>query len=456
MNGRINVPDKKPDLKNQNQVIQINAKSDISKSTDSPVDRIMFLQRTIGNQAVAGLIESRGLLTKLRADIPILQRAKADEFPGYSQGNYNTCGAASLISALMIWDREKKDPASPNDIVVNACNIILTHMDDNRNALIKGWKDSGKDGEKLYELLFSKILTSIRDAARLPAAKISETEYQLLGRALVILFNNASSGGMGKADIFNLQKKLGLSGPQSAVQADSFDALFADPILQSLNAGQIARISWYVKNSQGQLILDPIHVFLVGRFQKGTWFMSDQGMNPPTELEAGSLTDLKAAIMGEIGAGRSWIHTGTKPTVLLPPPWTGVMLLGDRGGVEKQAENVILVPGTFIAQVDATAICCGENLIAWDFIARHYSFSDAEAAFNSSGSGHGGLIIENPTGLFHVFKTSPLKDKDNLKATTIDEGDSTGGYLMNKNKYYHAWLKLCMANMCNPNFFKYR
>jgi len=385
----------------------------------------------------------------------MVQLQGADEFPHFSQGDAASCGAASLVSALMIWDKEKKAPTQPNEMLATACNIILVHIDNNKAALIKHFDDQGKKGADLYDAIFGE-LTRVRDLAKTPGSNISQTDYRSVSNALVLLFRSEASGGLSKGGIEAIQNKLGLStGIQSKTQSQSFDDLFTDPVLVGLTPGQIAQISWYVKDKQGNLIIDPIHAFLIGRFKRGPWFLSDQGMSPPTEMEAGSLNMLKMNIWSASKSGASWIYTGTKP-MLLPAPWTGVSLLGDRNSVEKQAENIILRPGDFIAEIDNTTICCGEKIIAWDFVARRYSYKDAELAFDTSGSGHGGLIIENPIGLFHVFKISPITDKDNLRATTIDEGDSKGGFLSKKGEYYHAWLKLCPPGACSSAFFKYR
>jgi len=418
----------------------VGAELEIGGPDDSTEREAADVAKTVGGQPVG-------------QSAPLgIQRA-ADEFPGFSQGDAVTCGAASLVSALMIWGRERKSPTAPNDMVVTAANIILTHMDDHKNALIQSM--TARKEKIAYDTLFTE-LTRIRDDARKPGAKIPEVDYQLISDILVILFRSASSGGLSKGEIEGIQRKLGLStGVQSATQAQTFSGLFADPVLTGLKPGQIAQVFWYQQDKQGNPIVDPVHVFLVGRFQRGAWFISDQGSRPPTELEAATPNGLKIALLGEMQTGRAAIFTGAKP-FLLPAPFTGVVLLGERGGVEKAAEAIILTPGTFLAEVDATTICCGEKLAAWDFIDRKYSFSDAESAFNSSGSGHGGLIVENPVGLFHIFKTNPLKDKDNLKATSIDESDSSGGYLMQKSRYYHAWLKLCLATSCNPSFFQVR
>ena len=70
MDERISIADKKPEVKSQNHVPQIRRKTESSQSMNSPVDRILFLQRTIGNQAVSKLIKSGTLQAKLRIGQP--------------------------------------------------------------------------------------------------------------------------------------------------------------------------------------------------------------------------------------------------------------------------------------------------------------------------------------------------------------------------------------------------
>ena len=60
---------KKPEPKRENQALQTQ-KSDIPHSMSSPVEHILFLQRTIGNQAVGRLINSGALQAKLRISQP--------------------------------------------------------------------------------------------------------------------------------------------------------------------------------------------------------------------------------------------------------------------------------------------------------------------------------------------------------------------------------------------------
>lgn len=70
MNERISILDKRPKGRSQNKLTQIQRKKNHSKTKNSPVDRILFLQRTAGNQAVQRLIKSGALQAKLRIGQP--------------------------------------------------------------------------------------------------------------------------------------------------------------------------------------------------------------------------------------------------------------------------------------------------------------------------------------------------------------------------------------------------
>ena len=60
---------KKPEVKSGN-LFSFKRQTDISDSLNSPVDSILFLQRTIGNQAVQRLIKSGALQAKLKIGQP--------------------------------------------------------------------------------------------------------------------------------------------------------------------------------------------------------------------------------------------------------------------------------------------------------------------------------------------------------------------------------------------------
>ena len=70
MNERIRIAAKTLEAKSQKPVPQIRRKAESFQSMSSPVDRILFLQRTIGNQAVGRLIKSGALQAKLRIGQP--------------------------------------------------------------------------------------------------------------------------------------------------------------------------------------------------------------------------------------------------------------------------------------------------------------------------------------------------------------------------------------------------
>jgi hypothetical protein len=69
MAERAQVSEKKPETKRENKVSQMQ-KTGPSQSISSSVEQILFLQRTIGNQAVGRLIKSGALQAKLRIGQP--------------------------------------------------------------------------------------------------------------------------------------------------------------------------------------------------------------------------------------------------------------------------------------------------------------------------------------------------------------------------------------------------
>src|SRR3989337_1070648 len=69
MAERVQVCNKKPEAKRENRASQTQ-KAGLSQSISSPVEQILFLQRTIGNQAVGNLIKSGALQAKLRIGRP--------------------------------------------------------------------------------------------------------------------------------------------------------------------------------------------------------------------------------------------------------------------------------------------------------------------------------------------------------------------------------------------------
>jgi len=369
------------------------------------------------------------------------------ELPGYSQEG-DSCGAASLVSALMIWDKQRAKADAPNELVVTACNLILTWMTQWRQRTIDGWNAKGAKGEELYKLILRSLM-DIRDRARAPGAAIGDGDYKDIGTALYFLYVDKQAG-LSASAISSLQTRLGLETGTTSAGAMKWDDIIGSPVVTGLKPGQIAQAGWYVRttkpDAEGKVKLGH-HAFLIGRLNDGRWFLSDQGMDPPTELTAADLPTLDAAIRIAAREGRSWIHTGA-PETIIAGTWTGVKLLAGPAGVRSKA--AALVPkGTELAEIDAGVTTTGQTLVAGDFVSTHYALADASAV----GTGSGGLlIVEMPQGVFNVWRTNPVSD-DNLKATGIDEGDSKG-MLLATHTFFHAWLRLCSAQMCKAQLIQ--
>ena len=408
--------------------------------------------------------EGRGLLVHELGHV--VERSVAVGFqldratlPGFNQGQYASCGAASIVTALVVWDRERHDPTAPNTLVVTACDIALVYMDDHQTALKATWEAAHPGrGEELYQAAFDS-LTLVRDQARAPGAKLTQEQYEQIGLVFYALYVGGGTGLPRQAR----EALLDLIGLRTGTANDvaSFDDIFASDILTKLAPGRVAQVSWYVvrgesKERPGETRLGS-HAFLIGRFKdRDAWFLSDQGASPAVELEAPDLATLKQQALA---TKRYW--TGAPPHSMLfgqplavPPGTTQVLLLGERGGVEEKSKTLVLRPGDFLAEVDAGLLTIGSSISAGDFVARAYSEADGMKALLAIPAGKGGVMVENPVGLFHVHETTTVSDA-NLNVTGIDESGSAGGRLDPKSKrYYSAWLRLCSATACNPKPLK--
>ncbi|MEO8410193.1 MAG: hypothetical protein ABI478_06450, partial [Propionivibrio sp.] len=165
---------------------------------------------------------------------------------------------------------------------------------------------------------------------------------------------------------------------------------------------------------------------------------------------APDLPALKAMIRSHTQAQDGGIHTGEKPvpTSVTGAPIVsklsdaGIMILGERSGIETQAREVIMKPDDFVAEVDASwRPYSGDRIKAGNFIARTTALADARGELGRAGTDAGGVIVENPVGLFHAFKTSLVRD-ENVMQGEIDTSDSAGGKLAQPQQFHSAWLQL--------------
>ncbi|MEN6331024.1 MAG: DUF4157 domain-containing protein [Smithella sp.] len=408
--------------------------------------------------------DGRGLLLHELAHVA--ERSAAVRFqldpnalPGFNQGDYASCGAASIVTALVVWDRENKDPTAPNNLVVTACDIALVYMDDHKQALIKTWeaRHPGK-GAELYDTLFA-VTQQARDDARVPGAKLTQQQFEEIGLVFYGLYVGGGTG-LPLAARDALADMLGIRTGQ-ANSIESFDDIFTSPILAKLEPGRIAQVAWYVVRGPsterpGETSLGS-HAFLIGRLKdRGTWFLSDQGAVPALEMEAPDLGTLKQKMLA---TKRYW--AGAPPHTYMfgqplpiPEGHDQVLLLGERGGVMNKAKTLVLTPGEFLAEVDAGLLTTGSTITAGDFVARAYSEAEGMKALLAIPAGKGGVMVENPVGLFHVHETSTVSDA-NLNVTVIDKSDSVGGRLdPDSRHYYSAWLRLSSTTARNPKPLK--
>ena len=340
---------------------------------------LLSLQRSAGNAAVNSLLRSRRL-------------ARAPSMPGFSQRG-DTCGAASMVTALFLWDLERA--SASNAAVVHACDLVLTANDNDPKA--------NKAALSLVE--------SVRAQAMTPGTKLGPTEYEALSTALAVLYNGRA--GMSSEDMFKLAKAIGFR-PSSFGGGDTVAQILASEPVVKLKPGEVGQLRWIIADTKGG------HAMLLGRHDDGTWFFSDQGATPAKEIQHGSREELVGEVVSY--AANSKLYAGSKLDLRTPPPPTGFQVLTQAQSFLNRGPSLI-TPGEKLAEIDANWTT-GEVLEAWDYRSRHDSLPDAKAAIAADRGGHGGVIVERPRGMFHIYKTNPLKDEDNLKETKIDASDS--------------------------------
>jgi hypothetical protein len=367
-----------------------------------------------------------------RAAPAAIQRLTPVPTPDFAQRG-DTCQPASMITALIVWDRERADPANPNGNLVGVCDAALLYLDMHKPKLVADWSAGGADGLKTFTDAWAMV-TKARDDLRKAGSAPTESQYQDLG-TLLSRFGDSTE---------TILVKLGLKAPASTA-ANNLADIFRSPALTGLTPGQTAQVEWYVNTTAinaGTGAVMPstgYHAFLIGLSKDNTWFLSDQGNKPPLKLEAASLPDLKKALEQAAAAGKSWIKTDPATSRLLLT-WTGVHVLAQQD--YDAPFKALVAPGTFLAEVDAGPLTTGERINAWDFLARYNSLNEAYSNFLVGfGSGHGGLVVEEPAGFFTLFKTSPVSD-DNANETSIDASDSKDGLLGGAHTFTHAWLML--------------
>ena len=266
-----------------------------------------------------------------------------------------------------------------------------------------------------------------------PGTKLGVTEYEALSTALAFLYNGRA--GMSSSDITKLATAIGFR-PFADGNGETLDQILATDAVAKLKPGEIGQLNWIIRATGGG------HAMLLGRHEDGTWFFSDQGASPAKELQRGSHAELVSAILAYAGSG--WLYSGNRLNLTSIPPMTGFRAMSHVQSFMNRGPTLI-TPGEKLAEIDADW-SIGEVITAWDYRSRHDSLADAKTAIAADRGGHGGVIVERPKGMFHIYKTTPLKDKDNLKETTIDTADSKEMVLVKRmNTFHSVWVVLSDA-----------
>jgi hypothetical protein len=263
---------------------------------------------------------------------------------------------------------------------------------------------------------------------------VGEPAYQQLGLSLYFLWNQGHGSGLGSAEIFQIQRSLGLNtGVSSGIR--DFDSIFTNAIVAALAPDEMAQVFWFVVPTGQQ------HAFIVGRLATGKWFLSDQGM--PARFETDSLADLHSTVAMQARTGNYWLFVGSSEdyfnrTGRLLPGYTGVEKLASADSAHQRVEQTI-APGAALGQVDAGYLTIGDDITRGAFAGKEYSLAAAQALL-APGPG-GGVIAELPAGVFTVYSTSAVSDA-NLDQTSLDADDSASMLLGGRHAFAHAWLIL--------------
>lgn len=315
-----------------------------------PTHRLETLQRLAGNAAVAG----------------ILQR---DAVPGYAQRG-DTCQPASLLTAFLVWDRELSSPGMPNGNMLSACDAVLLHLAGRQAQLVT------RLGRTTYDDVVATV-ERVRAALGAPGSTASEAQFQDLAVALSRVFDSTAAA-------------LQVMGIRLDEQGyDTLAEIFGSPELAGLTPGQIAQIEWYVNTrviQNGRSVPSMgYHAFLTGRKADGTWFLSDQGNQPPLVLRAPSLGALRSALDSAVAAGQSWLDTRPSARRLLLT-WSGVRVLSAPEQIEPRHRR-LLPPGQALGTLDPGRLRLDIAMVTWDWIGMANSLSEARGLFSSAGWG---------------------------------------------------------------------
>ncbi|HEY9206912.1 MAG TPA: DUF4157 domain-containing protein [Candidatus Methanoperedens sp.] len=199
MNERMSLVDKMAEVKSQNPVPQIRRKTESSQSMNSPVDRILFLQRTIGNQAVQRLIKTGALQAKLRIGQPgDIYEQEADRVAEQVMRTPDVSSAKDtrvqrkclkcLKSLTGLLGKDKKDENLQTKETSGQTPEVTTQVETNINALKGGGQPLPESTRAFYEERFGYDFSQVRvhaDAKAAEAAQAVNARAYTVGKDVV-------------------------------------------------------------------------------------------------------------------------------------------------------------------------------------------------------------------------------------------------------------------------------
>src|SRR5947207_1804475 len=201
--------------------------------------------KTSTHSAPANRVQSVHIANSVKGTV----QRQPDPLPNFSQGDFDSCGAASIVAAIMIQDRQASTGGVANNSgFLAAANIVLSYYSMHQSEVIAGLEArkrlSHQQATDLYWNLRT-ILMSTRENSRLPGAAVTEHDYQYLSAAIYALYV-ASTSGLSQAAIGSITNLLGVS-MTSAGGLESYTSIITHPSLAGLAPGQVAQIGWYVR-----------------------------------------------------------------------------------------------------------------------------------------------------------------------------------------------------------------
>src|SRR3990172_12863480 len=199
MNERISLADKKSEAKSQNSVPQIRRKVESPRSMSSPVDRILYLQRTIGNQAVQRLIKSGALQAKLRigqpgdiyeqeADRVAEQVMKMPDVPTGKDTRIQRKCPKCLKGLRGLLGKDKKDEKLQAKETQSKTHEVTSKIETNIDALKGGGQPLPESTKAFFEPRFGQDFSQVRvhaDAKGAESAGMVNAKAYTVGKDVV-------------------------------------------------------------------------------------------------------------------------------------------------------------------------------------------------------------------------------------------------------------------------------